>query len=387
MQVDLENYKIQEIAIEVSNTFLKGEKGDKGDTGAQGIQGIQGEQGARGEQGLKGDKGDPFTYDDFTSEQLEALKGKQGEKGDRGDVGKSTYQVWLEVGNTGTEQDFINSLKGEKGDKGDQSTVKPIKGIVQDQSFAQIYADSPIVEELEIKGNEKNILPMETEEWEIGSLTTGTGQPNATNARLRTKNFIAIESLKNYYCNIENTDYKFVNVQYYNKDKERITSQEDISTINNHQNAEIATPEDTAYIKVVVRRTDGNNITLTELEHINPSIIKRIDAISVNITGIEPHKNKKYTINLPENKFLDVDSCIKKVDNKWYLIGSETVELPEETQNLLNSIELMDDLNNISIDNGTISFKYNKSLARVVEEIYSLIGASTTKESEVLDNG
>lgn len=33
--------------------------------------------------------------------------------------GKSTYEIWLELGNSGTEQDFINSLKGEKGDKGD----------------------------------------------------------------------------------------------------------------------------------------------------------------------------------------------------------------------------------------------------------------------------
>lgn len=33
--------------------------------------------------------------------------------------GKSAYEIWLELGNSGTEQDFINSLKGDKGDKGD----------------------------------------------------------------------------------------------------------------------------------------------------------------------------------------------------------------------------------------------------------------------------
>ena len=31
-------------------------------------------------------------------------------------VGKSAYDIWLSLGNKGTEQDFIASLKGDKGD-------------------------------------------------------------------------------------------------------------------------------------------------------------------------------------------------------------------------------------------------------------------------------
>ena len=65
----------------------------------------------------------------------------------------------------------------------------------------------------------------------------------------------------------------------------------------------------------------------------------------------------------------------------------EEVELPEATQTLLNGIELYEDLNNIGVEGGTISFKYNKSLTRVVEEIYSLIGANISHESGVLNNG
>lgn len=37
-----------------------------------------------------------------------------------GKDGKSAYEIWLEQGNSGTEQDFLNSLKGEKGEKGDR---------------------------------------------------------------------------------------------------------------------------------------------------------------------------------------------------------------------------------------------------------------------------
>lgn len=37
--------------------------------------------------------------------------GPKGDKGDTGPQGLSAYEVWLEQGNTGTEEDFLNSLK------------------------------------------------------------------------------------------------------------------------------------------------------------------------------------------------------------------------------------------------------------------------------------
>lgn len=43
----------------------------------------------------------------------------------QGAEGKSAYEVWLEQGNTGTEQDYLNSLKGATGDAG----YTPIKGV------------------------------------------------------------------------------------------------------------------------------------------------------------------------------------------------------------------------------------------------------------------
>lgn len=35
-----------------------------------------------------------------------------------GKEGKSAYEIWLELGNTGTETDFLNSLRGEQGEQG-----------------------------------------------------------------------------------------------------------------------------------------------------------------------------------------------------------------------------------------------------------------------------
>ena len=50
--------------------------------------------------------GNTGTIDDF----LESLIGEPG---------KSAYEIWLSLGYEGTVVDFINSLHGEKGDKGD----------------------------------------------------------------------------------------------------------------------------------------------------------------------------------------------------------------------------------------------------------------------------
>lgn len=53
--------------------------------------------------GEKGDTGEP---------------GQDGINGQDGADGKSAYQIWLDEGNVGTEQDFLNSLKGTDGRNG-----------------------------------------------------------------------------------------------------------------------------------------------------------------------------------------------------------------------------------------------------------------------------
>lgn len=129
-----------------------------------------------GEKGEKGDKGDAFTYEDFTEEQLAALKGEKGETGEQGPAGpqgpqgeqgiqgetgpqgpqgeqglpgqdgadgKSAYDIWLELGNTGTYEDFIASLKGTKGDKGDKGDAF---------TYADFTAEQ--LEALKVKGDQ-----------------------------------------------------------------------------------------------------------------------------------------------------------------------------------------------------------------------------------------
>lgn len=81
----------------------QGETGPKGDTGEQGQQGEVGPKGNTGEQGPQGEVGP---------------KGDTGEQGPQGDDGESAYQIWLDAGNTGTEEDFLASLQGPQGEAG-----------------------------------------------------------------------------------------------------------------------------------------------------------------------------------------------------------------------------------------------------------------------------
>lgn len=75
-----------------------------------GVQGIDGKSAYE----IWLDLGNTGTEQDF----IDSLIGDDGDAGDAGDVGDSAYEVWLALGNTGTEQDFIDSLKGVDGTQG-----------------------------------------------------------------------------------------------------------------------------------------------------------------------------------------------------------------------------------------------------------------------------
>ena len=66
------------------------------------------------------DEGNTGTEQEF----LDSLKGTDGEPGDPGADGDSAYQLWIDEGNTGTEQEFLDSLKGTDGDPGEGTEGK-----------------------------------------------------------------------------------------------------------------------------------------------------------------------------------------------------------------------------------------------------------------------
>jgi len=71
---------------------------------------------------LKGEDGDPgpSAYESWLALGNSGTEQEfiESLQGEDGDPGPSAYEVWLALGNTGTEQDFADNLKGEEGDPG-----------------------------------------------------------------------------------------------------------------------------------------------------------------------------------------------------------------------------------------------------------------------------
>ena len=93
--------------------WLESLKGEQGPAGEMGPQGLQGEVGPMGPQG---EKGEPFRYEDFTPEQLEDLV----KNIESGADGKSAYEIAKEFGFEGSEEEWLESLRGPQGEQGPQ---------------------------------------------------------------------------------------------------------------------------------------------------------------------------------------------------------------------------------------------------------------------------
>jgi len=100
-------------------TGPQGLAGAAGATGAAGADGQDGEDGSAGSDGSSAYQvwvaaGNSGTEQDF----LNSLVGDTGATGDAGSDGKSAYQIWIDAGNTGTYQTFLDSLIGATGATG-----------------------------------------------------------------------------------------------------------------------------------------------------------------------------------------------------------------------------------------------------------------------------
>lgn len=105
------------------STIPSGNKGDPGDPGqsAYELWLTAGNTGTVSDYllSLKGEKGDPGADG---QQGIPGAAGTDGDPGVAGVDGESAYQLWLNLGNTGTETQFISSLKGISGDPGTPGT-------------------------------------------------------------------------------------------------------------------------------------------------------------------------------------------------------------------------------------------------------------------------
>jgi hypothetical protein len=115
-------------------TGIQGIQGATGLTGATGPQGPQGPAGTNGTNGLSTyqiwlNAGNTGTEAQFVTALRGATgpQGPAGTNGTNGTNGLSTYQIWLNAGNTGTEAQFVTALRGATGAQGPQG-IQGIQG-------------------------------------------------------------------------------------------------------------------------------------------------------------------------------------------------------------------------------------------------------------------
>ncbi|MCD7123263.1 hypothetical protein [Limosilactobacillus caviae] len=121
-----------------------GKDGSQGPRGEQGVQGLPGKDGLNGKDGIQGPAGTngkdgQSAYQLWLSQGnsgseidfLQSLRGSKGDTGSRGSdgvpgkSGLSAYEIWKNAGHQGTEQDFLNSLRGSQGERGSQGVPGP----------------------------------------------------------------------------------------------------------------------------------------------------------------------------------------------------------------------------------------------------------------------
>lgn len=78
---------------------------------------------------------------------IRGAQGKQGIQGDKGEAGAdganglSAYDIWLQQNNTGSEEDFLTSLKGEQGEPGEKGEAGVNGTSVSIQEINQVTLD------------------------------------------------------------------------------------------------------------------------------------------------------------------------------------------------------------------------------------------------------
>ena len=95
---------------------IDGAQGPDGPTGPQGPQGVAGTDGANGIDGAQGPQGEQGSAGPAGPTGPQGPQGVAGTEGTDGTNGLSAYEIWLNLGNSGTEQDFIDSLTGPQGE-------------------------------------------------------------------------------------------------------------------------------------------------------------------------------------------------------------------------------------------------------------------------------
>ena len=188
------------------------------------------------------------------------ISGASGKDGTAGADGKSAYEIWLENGNTGTEEDYLASLKGDKGDKGDTGEQGPQgekgetgaqgeTGVGVNEIIPQYYLSTSNTEQIDGEWNETQ------PEWTEGTYVWTRTEVKYTDGSVKYTTPVLAEAMNQTLKNTTEINEKYTEI--------KTTTESITNTVSD--------------MKEVTNNLDGS---IVELE-------KNMDTLQQNVNGLE----------------------------------------------------------------------------------------------------
>lgn len=176
-----------------------------------------------------------------------------------------------------------------------------------------------VVTEYKIDLN-SSLISMNPSAWEQGSISAQNGSNMDNNTRLRTKDYYPITA-GTYYLKIQDNNYVWTNIEYYNESKNFLYAQGDVKSITGLQESAITiTSQNVKYLRAVIKHSDNTSVVLPEyIETIKPTIQEGNSYIDpIELCETEDYKDKIHK-NLANGKWY-----VHKEIGKYQITGQES---------------------------------------------------------------
>lgn len=188
----------------------------------------------------------------------------------------------------------------------------------------------------------KNLCPTQENDWEQGSINSQNGSLTSSTTRLRTKKYYPIKNDTNYHISVQdNTNYCFLNIHFYNENKQWIGSMYGLDSVDGQTSKTINISSNDipniAYMRIIVRNIVNNaTINTNEILIIKPQI-----ELGTSPTTFENYVSQTYPINLGNIELCKIGTYkdrIYKKNDKWYLEKQIGKVILNGTQDLTSTV-------------------------------------------------
>ena len=142
----------------------------------------------------------------------------------------------------------------------------------------------------------KNLIPTSASAWEQGTISNSNGGNVSNNYRIRTKDYIPITAGE-YYISLQSSSYRWVNLLYYDENKNFLIAQSDITTFDGPKDTALTISRtDIKYMRATIRSSQtvsSTNIIPSEIKTAQPMV-----EIGSSATTFAPYQAPQ-TVTLP----------------------------------------------------------------------------------------